>query len=566
LVHSLQDGVRATAAPLALCVALAAAAGHAASPELQVNTYTQDGQYDPAVAMDADGNFVITWTSGLQDGHVRGIYGQRFDALGNRVGGEFQVNTYTTNHQEEPSVAMAPDGAFVVVWASSGQDGSDYGVYGQRFDALGNRAGEEFQVNTYTESGQSDPSVTMDAEGNFVVIWHSYRQDGSEFGVYGQRFDAAGSHLGGEFQVNAFTSSRQAFPSVAMDADGDFVVVWQSMAQDGSAYAVVARRYNASGVTQGGEFVVNTYTANSQVGPSVAMDTDGNFVVVWQSDGQDGDSGGVYGQRFDALGNRVGSEFQVNTYTTNWQGHPSVAMDPDGDVVVAWDSWGQDGDSRGVYGQRFDALGNPVGTELQVNTCTTQDQGDPSVAMHPGGDFVVAWASSGQDGDREGVYARLLPINLRVLTASVQLEGYTGSPGAILTLRFVLSDADEVPLDTREVDVAFTNGSDTEVVVLTDVPADTAWVSCKEVQHFLRRRVAVGGAAPALTADFTGANQLLGGDLNDDNFVELRDFAQFLRDFGKPDCPESDINGDGDVDNTEFGYIGLHFFQTGDPE
>ena len=152
------------------------------------------------------------------------------------------------------------------------------------------------------------------------------------------------------------------------------------------------------------------------------------------------------------------------------------------------------------------------------------------------------------------------------LTATVQLEGYTGSPGTVLTLRFVLSDGDEVPLDTREVDVAFTNGSDTEVVVLTDVPPDTAWVSCKEAGHFLRRRVAAGGAAPALTAGFTGGNQLIGGDLNDDNFVELRDFAQFLRDFGRPDCPESDINGDGDVDNSEFGYIGLHFFQMGDPE
>jgi len=91
-------------------------------------------------------------------------------------------------------------------------------------------------------------------------------------------------------------------------------------------------------------------------------------------------------------------------------------------------------------------------------------------------------------------------------------------------------------------------------------------VSCKEIQHFLRRRGDIAGAGPDLTADFTEDNKLPGGDLNDDNFVELLDFAQFLRDFGRPDRPENDINCDGEIDVIEFGYIGLHLFQSGDPE
>jgi len=152
------------------------------------------------------------------------------------------------------------------------------------------------------------------------------------------------------------------------------------------------------------------------------------------------------------------------------------------------------------------------------------------------------------------------------LTATVQLEAYAADPGDTLTLRFTFSDGLGAPLATRSVPVAFTAGSDTETVVLTDTPPDTAFVSCKGTGHFLCRRVPVGGTLPDLTAAFTGPNQLLGGDLNDDNFIELRDFAQFLRDFGRPDCPHSDINGDGDVDNVEFGYIGLHFFTAGDPE
>jgi len=189
----------------------------------------------------------------------------------------------------------------------------------------------------------------------------------------------------------------------------------------------------------------------------------------------------------------------------------------------------------------------------------------------PGGsqwDVQILNASGFHDGSQVliGEADGLLEAKLPAVEATVELEGYTGDPGALLTLRFVLTDINEAVLDSRDVQVAFTNSTDTETVVIDDVPADTAHVSCKEIGHFLRRRVDVAGAAPDFTADFTGANKLLGGDFNNDNFVELRDFAQFLRDFGVPDRPASDINGDGDVDNVEFGYIGLHFFQFGDPQ
>jgi hypothetical protein len=70
--------------------------------------------------------------------------------------------------------------------------------------------------------------------------------------------------------------------------------------------------------------------------PSVAVDANGDFVVVWSSDGQDGDSYGIYGQRFDASGIPQGAEFLVNTHTTDAQSQPSVAMDADGDFVVVW--------------------------------------------------------------------------------------------------------------------------------------------------------------------------------------------------------------------------------------
>ena len=131
-------------------------------------------------------------------------------------------------------------------------------------------AGEnEFQVNTTVKHSQETSAVSMDQNGDFVVVWLSDQQDGSTFGVYGQRFNAAGTKLGGEFAVNTYTLDKQTQPSVAMDAAGDFVVAWSSFGQDGSGYGVYARRYNAAGTAQSNqEFLVNQTTQAGRLRPT----------------------------------------------------------------------------------------------------------------------------------------------------------------------------------------------------------------------------------------------------------------------------------------------------------
>jgi hypothetical protein len=109
-------------------------------------------------------------------------------------------------------------------------------------------------------------------------------------------------------------------------------------------------------MAQGGEFLVNSYTSGSQFISAVSSDPDGNFVVVWMSSPQDGSLSGCFGQRYDALGVRTGSELRLNTYTTDHQLYPSVTSDGAGHFVAVWAGFGgQDGSSSGVFGQRFDA-------------------------------------------------------------------------------------------------------------------------------------------------------------------------------------------------------------------
>ncbi|HLA63185.1 MAG TPA: T9SS type A sorting domain-containing protein [Rhodothermales bacterium] len=390
-----------------------AAGGTPVGGEFPVSTTTTGNQSFPVVAMDA-GGAVVVWTSDGQDGSNVGIYAQRFATSGAPLGGEFRANTYTTGHQAAPAVATDADGDLVVAWASVGQDGAGYGVYAQRFQgpnrpiavAVFGTPGAEAPVNTRTTGFQSAPSVAADAGGGHVVVWQSDGQDGDGYGVYGQRYAAGGAPVGAEFRVNTTTTNDQLAPAVAMDADGDFVVAWTSYGQDGDNSGVYARRFAAGGAPMGGEFLVTTTTSNRQLDPAVAMDAAGDFVVAWTSYGQDGSSSAVYVQRYAVGGSRAGTETRVNTYTTDFQGAPAVAMDADGAVVVAWTSRGQDGDEYGVYARRYADGGTPMGGEVRVNTRTSGVQSAPAVAMAADGGFVVAWESAGQDGSGYGVYAQ----------------------------------------------------------------------------------------------------------------------------------------------------------------
>ncbi|MGE5277431.1 MAG: S-layer homology domain-containing protein [Acidobacteriota bacterium] len=369
------------------------------SPEGLVNTYTTGGQFRPRVAGDFETQFVVVWMSGGQDGSFTGVFGQRYDNTGTPLGSEFQINTYTTGYQYAPAVAMNASNKFVVVWASDGQDGDKGGIFGQLYDNAGAKVGGEFQVNAYTTSYQYNPAVAMDSSGNFVVVWGSVGQDGSGTGIFARRYDSAGAAKGGEFQVNVTTTGEQGLPDVASDASGNFVVVWTGANFDGSGYGIVGRRFDASGNPRSGDFPINTYTTGNQALPRVAMDSTGNFLVAWHSKGQDDSAApngfGVFARAFSATGRPSSVEFPVNTFTTGDQNRPAVALDDRGDFVIAWESNGQDGDGYGIFGR---SGGFPPAQALNVDAhSATGTSSDVDGVLEPGENVLVEplWRNAG---------------------------------------------------------------------------------------------------------------------------------------------------------------------------
>ena len=325
-----------------------------------------------------------------------GVLGEpRAASAASPSGSQFQVNTYTTDRQVTPVDRERLGGQLRRGLAELREHGQRHRRASPSRASATTRAalaiGGQFQVNTYTTDDQDSPSVASDSAGNFVVVWQSYGSAGSDTSassVQGQRYDASGSPIGGQFQVNTYTTSDQIRPSVASDSAGNFVVVWQSngsAGSDTSGLSVQGQRYDASGSPIGGEFQVNTYTTADQYCPSVASDSAGNFVVVWQSNGQRGQRhirGLVQGQRYDASGSPLGGEFQVNTYTTNDQIAP-VGRER---LRRATSSWY----GRATGARAATRPGTPcrasattraalaIGGEFQVNTYTTGHQCVPS--------------------------------------------------------------------------------------------------------------------------------------------------------------------------------------------
>jgi len=358
------------------------------------------------------------------------------------IGAEFQVNTFTTGNQYVfgwREVSTDGNGNFVVAWRSDFQDGEYGGVFAQRYDSNGAPLGSEFQVNSSTLGNQTYPAVAADPAGNFVVVWQDdYGVDGDAGGIFGQRFSSNGAAAGSEFQINANTVYGQEYPFVETDADGDFVVVWASAADMARTdLNVMAQRYSSDGTPVGTEFQVNTYTTGVQYDCTVSVDDAGNFVVVWEdADGQDGNGQGAFAQRFGSNGSRLGDEFQLNTYTTNDQYYPSVTLASDGAFIAWWNSDIQDGSEGGVFAQRYASDGTRAGTEFQVNTYTTGSQLFAQLTLDAAGKVFAVWGSA-QDGDGDGVFGQQFDANNAPIGAEFQINTYTTAseqfPAAAMT-------------------------------------------------------------------------------------------------------------------------------------
>ena len=160
---------------------------------------------------------------------------------------ELTLNSSTIGAQQNPRVAAANGGLFLAVWESLDSAGTDadLSIQGYYLNAIGEPLGDEFQINTYTTGTQTRPSVAAYGGGGFVVSWESQAATGPD---PTSNIRAARPGLGSDFQVNSLTAGAQRYSAVAADPRGNFVVLWESagsVGTDSSESSIQGQLYDA---------------------------------------------------------------------------------------------------------------------------------------------------------------------------------------------------------------------------------------------------------------------------------------------------------------------------------
>jgi Ca2+-binding RTX toxin-like protein len=346
-------------------------------------------QSRPALTALPDGGFVAVWSG------TGGVIMQMFDADGQRVGA--QTNPAFGG---EVAVTALAGGGFVVTYTREDPYPAVYELYGQRFDSAGAAIGAEFHINTATDGFQMNSYVTALAGGGFVVTWEHAENSGYDH-VRGQVFAADATRIGAEFIATDAKPGDKILPTAVGLAGGGFVVAWfeygaEVADQFGNLSAGVrAQLFDAVGNKVGSAFSLNSIVQGTQMWPTLAALPGGGFIAAWTDDGNvasgqpaNGNQG-VWVQRFDSAGTKIGAAALVSD-PGGFAG--SLVIEPVEGVgfVVAWRAGAGD-----LQGQLLDVDGHRIGTGFLVNPGVGGAQFDPDLAVLAGGAFVTAWYASG---------------------------------------------------------------------------------------------------------------------------------------------------------------------------
>ncbi len=351
----------------------------------------QSDKYNPTVAVDYKGNFIVAWTD-YRNGDSD-IYAQRFDSTYSSIGSNFKVNDDNGQnyqyYQYSVSAAMDSSGKAVLVWRD--MRNGNYDIYAQIFAPDGSPMGGNFRVDQDPEGvEQRDPTVALAPDGGFVVAWVDERE---HFSLYKRSFDSSGSPIESEWKINDVTGvNNQDYPCVSMAPSGTTMVVWGDYRNPN--YGVYYTIIDPQGYPTGN----NTWLQTMYYYPFVTYSPKGNFIVTGMKDGK------IFLEKFSLNGEPISSLIEVtDTGISNYRYKSSVGVDNNGNTVVVWEDT-RNGDWD-IYLQIIDSTGNKVGSNLRVNTDSgSWTQSRPSVAVSNSGRFLVVWEN--WDGDYD-IYARI---------------------------------------------------------------------------------------------------------------------------------------------------------------
>ncbi|MEM6470440.1 MAG: DUF4347 domain-containing protein [Planctomycetota bacterium] len=264
---------------------------------------------------------------------------------------------------------------------------------------------DEQRVNDSTSGSQSTEqphqSVAVDDNGNTVVVWTDDAEDGDGDGIFARRYDRDGNALGAAFQVNVDATGDQSLAVVDMDASGRFVVAW--IGQDADNTGVFARRFAADGsAIDSSDILVNSLQElGEQTNVSVSVNDNNQIVFAWESNGF---SEGIYSRTFDFTSTPAGGQLATALITVDnnsTASDVSVDINQTGRYSIVWD------DSSSMWGRQYNFGSNSaVDTRRDINL-GGGNEGSLAVATLSNNDYVIAYRSDVLFF--RGVWIRLIP-------------------------------------------------------------------------------------------------------------------------------------------------------------
>lgn len=387
---------------------------------------------NPSVALDAVGNYVTAYS--YYDGSGQGIAVRRVQRNGTLnstlIYPERAAAGPQAGDQQDPAVAMANDGRFVVVWEDNqARGGLNYDVKFSLYAANGSRIAGPTTVSTVAAGVRENARVAMNRNtGEFVVVFAGGVNQ-FDVNVYMRRYSATGAPLDmSDVKVNSSTNLQTANPSVALAENGNFVVAWEGDSNSDSNWEATFQRYkfNAGGTaTAQGTNTIASLSGSDTTNVNVACGATGDFALVW-IDGlpaSQTDPKNILLRRYNSDGTAKAGQQVVKTGAYSGHGisdipRARISMANDNSLFVTYIHDDE------VYGRFYDANGAALGSEIHVNTTTSPDFGEfqakAEVALNPAGNRgAVVWSGTGA-ADSNGAYMqRFAAANVAPVLAAI---------------------------------------------------------------------------------------------------------------------------------------------------
>jgi mRNA-degrading endonuclease HigB of HigAB toxin-antitoxin module len=353
----------------------------------------------PKVAMDRNGNAIITWleSDGSNDQifmseYRSGTWSHPLD-LADNISPNGQ-------HAYNPQVAMDNNGNAIITWEQS--DGSNVQIFKSEYRSGGWTHPANLADNI-SPNGQNAryPEVAMDNNGNAIIAW--YQSDGSNKQIFMSEYRSGTWSHPLDLADNISPDGQDAYdPQVAMDDNGNAIIAWYQ--SDGTKMQIFMSEYRSGGWAYPADLADNISPDGEHVSdPQVAMDDNGNAIITWAQ--SDGSNWQIFKSEYRSGGWSHPASLADNISPDGQDAYivcsPQVAMDDNGNAIITWEH--RNGSNWQIFKSEYrnGTWTHPAGLADNISP-DGQIAYYPSVAMGNNGNAIITWAQS--DGINEQIF------------------------------------------------------------------------------------------------------------------------------------------------------------------